>query len=196
VTLLCDTSILHRVRRGRLGIEPFDPALVQPASVDVRLDHRFVRFDPAADTPIDPALDQVLRSYDEVVPDGEPFVLRRGEFALASTYEKITLPADLAARVEGKSSLGRLGLAVHVTAGFIDPGFTGRVTLELVNHAFAPMLLWPGMKIGQLCLVRLNDRAAHPYGSRTTGSHYQGQRGPVISRAHERFTSWSHEPAA
>jgi dCTP deaminase len=195
MTLLCDASIVRRVQRGKLGIEPFDRALVQPASVDVLLDREFLR-QRRTFRPIDPAQDQTDRWEPESVPDGQAFMLNPGEFALAATHEHITLPADLAARVEGKSSLGRHGLAVHVTAGFIDPGFTGQITLELVNHSTSRMLLWPGMKIGQLCLFRLNDPAAHPYGSRRTGSHYQGQRGPQASRSHERFTSWAHQPDA
>ena len=119
-------------------------------------------------------------------PD-EPFILHPGEFALGSIYEVVTLPDDVAARVEGKSSLGRLGLLTHATAGFIDPGFSGHVTLELSNVATLPIKLWPGMKIGQLCFFRLSSPAEHPYGSALYGSHYQGQRGPTPSRSHVNF---------
>src|SRR6201993_526480 len=123
-----------------------------------------------------------------VEPDGdEPFVLHPGEFVLASTYEVITLPDDLAGRLEGKSSLGRLGLLTHSTAGWIDPGFSGHVTLELSNVATLPIKLWPGMKIGQLCILRLTSPAEHPYGSARVGSKYQGQRGPTPSRSYQNF---------
>ncbi len=117
----------------------------------------------------------------------EPFILHPGEFALGSIFEVVTLPDDIAARVEGKSSLGRLGLLTHATAGFIDPGFSGHVTLELSNVATLPIKLWPGMKIGQLCFFRLSSPAEHPYGSAQHGSHYQGQRGPTPSRSHLNF---------
>ncbi len=128
---------------------------------------------------IDPAEDQPDLTR-LVEPDGDdPFVLHPGEFALGSTYEAVTLPDDVAARLEGKSSLGRLGLLTHSTAGFIDPGFTGHVTLELSNVATLPIKLWPGMKIGQLCFFRLSSPAEHPYGSGAYGSRYQGQRGPT-----------------
>ena len=141
--------------------------------------HRYLFIDPAADQP------DLTR---EVATSGdEPFVLHPGEFVLGATYEHITLPDEVAARLEGKSSLGRLGLLTHSTAGFIDPGFSGHVTLELSNVATLPIKLWPGMKIGQLCFFRLSSAAEHPYGSAATGSHYQGQRGPTASRSFERF---------
>jgi dCTP deaminase len=138
-------------------------------------------------THIDPSLQQdELTSL--VEPEGdEPFVLHPGEFVLGSTFEQITLPDDLAGRLEGKSSLGRLGLLTHSTAGFIDPGFSGHITLELSNVANLPIILWPGMKIGQLCLFRLSSPAEHPYGSAGVGSRYQGQRGPTPSRAYLNF---------
>ena len=121
------------------------------------------------------------------VGDGEAFVLHPGEFVLGSTWEQVSLPATVAARLEGKSSLGRLGLLTHSTAGFIDPGFSGHVTLELSNMATLPVKLWPGMKIGQLCFFRLSSEAEHPYGSQKYGSRYQGQRGPTPSRSHLNF---------
>ena len=123
----------------------------------------------------------------ETAPN-EPFILHPGEFALGSTYEVVTLPDDIAARVEGKSSLGRLGLLTHATAGFIDPGFSGHVTLELSNVATLPIKLWPGMKIGQLCFFQLSSPAEHPYGAGARGSRYQGQRGPTASRSFQNFT--------
>jgi dCTP deaminase len=136
---------------------------------------------------IDPAQEQPeLTRLVEVASD-DPFVLHPGEFVLASTYEVVTLPDDIAARLEGKSSLGRLGLLTHSTAGFIDPGFSGHVTLELSNVATLPITLWPGMKIGQLCFFRLSSPAEHPYGSNESGSRYQGQRGPTASRSFRSF---------
>lgn len=162
--------------------------MIQPASVDVRIDRFFRLFDNHKYPHIDPAQPQEdLTRLVEVAPD-EPFILHPGEFVLGSTYEKVTLPDDVAARLEGKSSLGRLGLLTHSTAGFIDPGFSGHVTLELSNTATMPILLYPGMKIGQLCFFDLSSPALHPYGSQGLGSHYQGQRGPTPSRTHERFT--------
>src|ERR1700738_199199 len=185
--LLSDRDIRAEVDAGRLGIDPFDDALVQPSSVDVRLDNLFRVFNNTRYTHIDPAVQQ-----DELTSlfhprDGEPFVLHPGEFVLGSTLEMCTLPDDLAGRLEGKSSLGRLGLLTHSTAGFIDPGFTGHITLELSNVATLPITLWPGMKIGQLCLLRLTSPAEHPYGSAQVGSKYQGQRGPTPSRSYENF---------
>jgi dCTP deaminase len=161
--------------------------LLQPSSIDVRLDRFFRVFVNTKYTHIDPSLQQdELTSL--VEPEGdEPFVLHPGEFVLGSTFEQITLPDDLAGRLEGKSSLGRLGLLTHSTAGFIDPGFSGHITLELSNVANLPIILWPGMKIGQLCLFRLSSPAEHPYGSAGVGSRYQGQRGPTPSKAYLNF---------
>src|SRR3954467_7523984 len=180
--LLSDRDITAAIAEGRLGIEPWDAGLVQPSSVDVRLDRFFRVFNNSQYTHIDPATQQ-----DElttlVEPKGDdPFVLHPGEFVLGSPLEIVTLPDDLAGRLEGKSSLGRLGLLTHSTAGFIDPGFNGHITLELSNVANLPITLWPGMKIGQLCLLRLTSPAEFPYGSSQAGSKYQGQRGPTPSR--------------
>jgi len=155
--------------------------------VDVRLDRFFRLFDNHKYQNIDPSLDQPdLTRLVEVEPD-ESFVLHPGEFVLGATFEAVTLPDDVAARLEGKSSLGRLGLLTHSTAGFIDPGFSGHVTLELSNVATLPITLWPGMKIGQLCFFRLSSPAEHPYGSDASGSRYQGQRGPTASRSFQNF---------
>jgi dCTP deaminase len=186
--LLSDRDILTEVDLGRIGINPWDPAMVQPSSVDVRLDRFFRVFENHRYPHIDPAEDQSELTR-EVVVEGhdDPFILHPGEFALGSTYEVVSLPDDIAARVEGKSSLGRLGLLTHATAGFIDPGFTGHVTLELANVATLPIKLWPGMKIGQLCFFRLTSPAEHPYGSEKYGSRYQGQRGPTPSRSFQNF---------
>jgi dCTP deaminase len=188
--LLSDRDIRKEVESGRLVVEPWDADLVQPSSVDVRLDRFFRVFNNSQYTHIDPAVQQDdLTSL--VEPEGEaPFVLHPGEFVLGSTLEIVTLPDDLAGRLEGKSSLGRLGLLTHSTAGFIDPGFTGHITLELSNVANLPITLWPGMKIGQLCLFRLSSAAEHPYGSAVYGSRYQGQRGPTPSRSSQNFRRW------
>src|SRR5512138_3032803 len=161
--------------------------MVQPSSVDVRLDSLFRVFNNTRYTHIDPAQRQDELTSLVEVPAGESFVLHPGEFVLGSTMERCTLPDDLAGRLEGKSSLGRLGLLTHSTAGFIDPGFTGHITLELSNVANLPIKLWPGMKIGQMCLFRLSSPAEHPYGSAEYGSRYQGQRGPTPSRSHLNF---------
>ncbi|EHK86935.1 dCTP deaminase [Saccharomonospora azurea] len=186
--LLSDRDLRKALESGRLGIDPFDPAMVQPSSVDVRLDRFFRVFDNSKYTHIDPKLRQdELTSMVEKDGDDDPFVLHPGEFVLASTFELFTLPDDLAGRLEGKSSLGRLGLLTHSTAGFIDPGFSGHITLELSNVANLPITLWPGMKIGQLCLFQLTSPAEYPYGSVEVGSRYQGQRGPTPSRAYKNF---------
>ncbi|WP_167478510.1 dCTP deaminase [Nocardia arthritidis] len=185
--LLSDRDIRAEIAAGRLGVEPLLENLVQPSSIDVRLDGLFRVFDNSRYTHIDPAQRQdELTSLVEPAP-GEPFVLHPGEFVLGSTLEVCTLPDDLAGRLEGKSSLGRLGLLTHSTAGFIDPGFSGHITLELSNVANLPITLWPGMKIGQLCLLRLTSPAENPYGSAAVGSKYQGQRGPTPSRSYLNF---------
>jgi dCTP deaminase len=188
--LLSDRDIRAEVEAKRLGVEPWDAGLVQPSSVDVRLDRFFRVFNNSRYTHIDPSIQQDdLTAL--VEPDGEePFVLHPGEFVLGSTLEIVTLPDDLAGRLEGKSSLGRLGLLTHSTAGFIDPGFNGHITLELSNVANLPIMLWPGMKIGQLCLFRLSSPAEHSYGSAVYGSRYQGQRGPTPSRSYLNFRRW------
>lgn len=181
--LLSDKDIRAEIASGRVSLEPFDGAMVQPSSIDVRLDRYFRLFDNHKYPVIDPAQEQPdLTRLIEVDP-GEPFILHPGEFVLGATFEQVTLPADVAARLEGKSSLGRLGLLTHSTAGFVDPGFSGHVTLELSNMATLPIKLWPGMKIGQLCFFRLSSEVENPYGSAVYGSHYQGQRGPTASRS-------------
>ena len=185
--LLSDRDLRAELSSGRIGLEPFDEAMIQPSSIDVRLDRYFRLFDNHKYPVIDPAADQPdLTRLVEVRPD-EAFVLHPGEFVLGSTYELVSLPDDVAARLEGKSSLGRLGLLTHSTAGFIDPGFSGHVTLELSNVATLPITLWPGMKIGQLCYFRLTSPSERPYGSGASGSRYQNQRGPTASRSHVGF---------
>ena len=185
--LLSDRDILAQIDAGRVGLDPYEKNMIQPSSIDVRLDKFFRVFDNHKYPHIDPAVDQPeLTREIEVGPD-EAFVLHPGEFVLGSTFEYVTLPDDIAARLEGKSSLGRLGLMTHSTAGFIDPGFQGHITLELANVATLPIKLYPGMKIGQMCFFQLSSPAEHPYGSAAYGSHYQGQRGPTASRSHANF---------
>jgi len=185
--LLSDRDILAEIEAGRVGLDPFDPGMIQPSSIDVRLDKFFRVFDNHKYPHIDPAADQSDLTREIEVASGEEFILHPGEFVLGSTYELVSLPDDIAARLEGKSSLGRLGLLTHSTAGFIDPGFSGHVTLELANVATLPIKLYPGMKIGQVCYFRLSSAADNPYGSEKYGSRYQGQRGPTASRSHANF---------
>ncbi|MEL4357742.1 MULTISPECIES: dCTP deaminase [unclassified Luteococcus] len=185
--LLSDRDIRAGVERGRIRLDPWHPDMVQPSSVDVRLDRVFRVFENHRYPVIDPAAEQPELTREVVCDGDEPFVLHPGEFVLGATWERVALGDDVAARLEGKSSLGRLGLLTHSTAGFIDPGFDGHVTLELSNMATLPIMLHPGMKIGQLCFFQLSSPAEHPYGSDAAGSHYQGQRGPTPSRSHVNF---------
>ncbi len=185
--LLSDRDILAEIDAERVRLDPLDRGMIQPSSIDVRLDKFFRVFDNHKYPHIDPAADQSDLTREVEVDAGDEFILHPGEFVLGSTYELVTLPDDVAARLEGKSSLGRLGLLTHSTAGFIDPGFSGHVTLELANVATLPIKLYPGMKIGQLCFFRLSSPAENPYGSAVYGSRYQGQRGPTPSRSHASF---------
>ncbi|MEY4994805.1 MAG: hypothetical protein RLZ65_654 [Actinomycetota bacterium] len=185
--LLSDRDIRAQIEAGRIGLDPLNMELIQPSSMDVRLDRFFRLFDNHKYPFIDPREQQDdLTRFVEVSAD-EPFILHPGEFVLGSTFEFVSLPDDIAARLEGKSSLGRLGLLTHSTAGFVDPGFQGHVTLELSNVATLPIKLWPGMKIGQLCFFQLSSASENPYGSAKYGSRYQGQRGPTASRSYLNF---------
>jgi dCTP deaminase len=181
--LLSDRDIAAEIKSDRVKVDPFEPKMIQPSSVDVRLDRFFRVFENHKYEVIDPSIEQSELTREVAVAPDEFFILHPGEFVLASTYEVITLPDDIAGRLEGKSSLGRLGLLTHSTAGFIDPGFSGHITLELSNVANLPVKLYPGMKIGQLCLIKLSSPAEHPYGSALYGSRYQGQRGPTPSKS-------------
>ena len=184
--VLADRTIVRLLEAGRIEIDPYDPALLQPSSVDVRVDRYFRVFRNNLYPYIDVRQEQ--EALTELVEIGDdPFVLHPGEFVLGSTLERVRLPDDLVARLEGKSSLGRLGLLIHSTAGFIDPGFDGHVTLELSNVANLPITIYAGMKIAQLSFVQLSEPAAVPYGAGTLGSKYQGQKGPTPSRYWQNF---------
>jgi dCTP deaminase len=185
--LMSDRDIRASIEAGEIGLEPLDMDLLQPSSFDVRIDRFFRLFDNHKYAFIDPSEQQDdLTRFIEVAAD-EPFILHPGEFVLGSTYEFVSLPDNIAARLEGKSSLGRLGLVTHSTAGFVDPGFNGHVTLELSNMATLPIKLWPGMKIGQLCFFQLSSPSETPYGSDKYLNRYQGQRGPTASRSYMNF---------
>jgi dCTP deaminase len=184
--VLSDRTIARLLEEGRIGIEPYDDSLLQPSSVDVRVDRLFRVFRNNRASFIDVKKEQDLTELVEIEGD-EPFILHPGEFVLGSTLERLRLPDDLVARLEGKSSLGRLGLLIHSTAGFVDPGFDGHVTLELSNVANLPITLYYGMKIGQVSFMQLSEPAAAPYGSGALGSKYQGQRGPTPSRYWQNF---------
>jgi len=179
--VLSDRTIREQIVAGRLVIDPFDDALVQPSSIDLRVSHEFRVFHTNRQPYIDPREPEADLTELVRVNDGEPFILHPGEFVLGSTLERVGIPDDLVARLEGKSSLGRLGLLIHSTAGYIDPGFDGHVTLELANVANLPITLYPGMKIGQMSFMDLDGPAEKPYGSGALGSKYQGQVGPTPS---------------
>jgi dCTP deaminase len=185
--VLSDGAIRRLIEAGRIGIDPYDAALLQPSSLDVRVDRLFRVFRNSRYPFIDVREPQDDLTELVEVDGDEPFILHPGEFVLGSTLERVTLPEDLVARLEGKSSLGRLGLLIHSTAGFIDPGWDGHVTLELSNVANLPITIYPAMKIGQLSFVQLSEPAEKPYGSGGLGSKYQGQRGPTPSRYWKNF---------
>jgi dCTP deaminase len=184
--VLSDATIARYLAEGRIEIDPYDPGLLQPSSVDVRVDRYFRVFRNSRYPFID--VKQEQEDLTELVKvDGDPFILHPGEFVLGSTLERIKLPDDVVARLDGKSSLGRLGLLIHSTAGFIDPGWDGNVTLELSNVANLPITIYPGMKIGQLSFVQMTEPSLNPYGSDSLGSKYQGQQGPTPSRYWRNF---------
>jgi len=185
--ILSDRTIRAEVAAGRIVIEPLDDANIQPSSVDLHLDRHFRVFRNYTMAVID--VKQNLEALTELVTvDGEePFILHPGEFVLGSTLERVVIPDDLVARLEGKSSLGRLGLLIHSTAGFVDAGWDGQLTLELSNVANLPITLYPGMRIGQISFMRMTTPAERPYGSDALRSKYQGQVGPRPSRYWENF---------
>ena len=185
--ILSDVSIRAALELGRIEIDPFDATMVQPSSIDVRVDRYFRVFENHRYALIDPKEPQEDLTTEVETEVDQPFVLHPSEFVLGSTLEVVRLGEDVVARLEGKSSLGRLGLLIHSTAGFVDPGFEGHLTLELSNVANLPIAIYPGMRIGQLSFYELTTAAEHPYGSRQAGSKYQGQRGPTPSRIHKDF---------
>src|ERR671915_417216 len=185
--ILSDRTIREEIDAGRIAIEPFDPACVQPSSVDLHVDRSFRVFHNHRYPLIDVKREMAGLTDLVDVAEGEPFILHPGEFVLGSTLERVRLPEDLVARLEGKSSLGRLGLLIHSTAGYVDPGFEGHLTLELSNVANLPITIYPNMRIGQISFFTLSSPADEPYGSSRVGSKYQGQRGPTPSRYHENF---------
>jgi dCTP deaminase len=185
--VLSDRSIREAIAAGRIVIDPLEDGYIQPSSLDVRLDHLFRVFLNHTMDVIDVKADQEDLTELVKVEEDQFFVLHPGEFVLGSTLESIGLPDDLVGRIEGKSSLGRLGLLIHSTAGFLDAGFKGHLTLELANVANLPIRLYPGMKIGQVSFFEMTTPADNPYGSKTAGSKYQGQRGPTPSRYFENF---------
>ena len=185
--VLSDRTIKRLLTEDRIGIEPYDEALLQPSSVDVRVDRFFRVFHNARYPFIDVKQPQEELTELVEIDDERPFILHPGEFVLGSTLERVRLPDDLVARLEGKSSLGRLGLLIHSTAGFIDPGWDGHVTLELSNVANLPITIYFGMKIGQVSFVQMTEPAETPYGAGSLGSKYQGQQGPTPSRYWKNF---------
>ncbi len=185
--ILSDRDLLAEINKGSIIIDPFDPACVQPSSIDVKVSNLFRVFRNHSAAVLDVKKDLTDLTELVEVADGEAFMLHPGEFVLGSTLERVAVPSHLVARVEGKSSLGRLGLVIHSTAGFIDAGFDGHVTLELANLANLPITLYPGMKIGQISFITMTSPAEKPYGSGAHGSKYQGQRGPTPSRYFENF---------
>src|SRR4051794_32325494 len=187
--VLSDRTIREEIAAGRIGIDPYDDALVQPCSIDVRVGDSFRVFRNSRYPYID--VKQPMEDLTELVrvADGEAFILHPGEFVLGVVLERVRLPDDLVATLDGKSSLGRLGLVVHQTAGVVDAGFDGHITLELANMANLPITVYPGMKIGQLSFMTLTTPAQTPYGSGSLGSKYQGQREPTPSRYYLNFRS-------
>ena len=185
--ILSDRTIKEAIAAKRIVIDPYDESFVQPSSIDLRVDRFFRVFENHRYPYIDPKTPQEDLTTLVETEEDEPFILHPGEFVLGSTLERVQLGEDVVARLEGKSSLGRIGLLIHSTAGFVDPGFDGYLTLELSNVANLPIAIYPGMKIGQISFYQLTTAAEHPYGSETAGSKYQGQRGPTPSRVYQDF---------
>ncbi len=191
--VLSDRTIRSEIEVGRISFDPYDPSMVQPSSVDVRVDRKFRVFHNARHPFID--VRQPMEDLTELVEvaGDEPFILHPGEFVLGQTLERVRLPSDLVARLEGKSSLGRLGLLIHSTAGFVDAGFEGNLTLELSNVANLPITIYHGMPIGQISFMRMDGPVESPYGSEKTGSKYQGQAEPTPSRFYLNFPNKQSE---
>jgi len=184
--ILSDRDIKKKIRAGRLVIEPFDDDCVQPSSYDLKLESRVRVFDNHKAGEIDVKKRQDVSRRVEINGDG--FVLHPGEFILGSTVESFKIPADLAGKLEGKSSLARLGLVIHATAGYVDPGFEGQLTFEISNISRLPIRLYGGMKVAQICFVMMSSPAQVPYGSKKLGSKYFGQKGPTASKVYLNFS--------
>lgn len=187
--VLSDRTIKEEIAKGRIVIEPLDPNCIQPASIDIHLDNRLLVFKNWRK----PFYIDVKQNIDDLsepvgIEEDKPFLLDAGEFVLASTLESITLPDDIVGRLEGKSSLGRIGLLIHSTAGYVDPGWHGHLTLELSNVAKLPVTLYYKMAIGQISFIRLTSPAERVYGSSGLGSKYQGQTEPTATRYYESFS--------
>lgn len=187
--VLSDRTIERLLGEDRIGIDPYDPSLLQPSSVDVRVDRFFRVFNNALYPYIDVKQEQPELTQLVEIDDERPFILHPGEFVLGQTLEWVELPDDLVARLEGKSSLGRLGLLIHSTAGYVDPGWKGNLTLELSNVASLPIALYHGMRIGQISFFQMSSPVERPYGSAGLGSKYQGQSEPTPSAFHRDFTT-------
>lgn len=186
--VLSDRTLKEEIAKGRIVIEPLDTDCIQPASIDVRLDRKLLVF-RSWRYPFYIDVKQNTDGLTELVEieDEKPFFLQPGEFVLASTLESITLPDDIVGRLEGKSSLGRVGLLIHSTAGYVDPGWRGHLTMELSNVAKLPITLYCGMKIAQISFLRLTSPAERVYGAEGLGSKYQGQSDPTPSRFYQDF---------
>ncbi|MBI2144994.1 dCTP deaminase [Candidatus Woesearchaeota archaeon] len=186
--LLSDKSIREAIAKGKIAVKPFFEDCIQPSSIDVHLDNKFLLFNRAKHGVIDVKQKQEDLMTPVEIKDDEPFILHPGEFVLGSTLESIKLANDVAGRIEGKSSLGRLGLLIHSTAGYIDPGWEGNLTLELSNVSPLPITLYFKMKIGQISFTTMSTPVERPYGSKELGSHYQGQKVPIASKFYENFS--------
>jgi dCTP deaminase len=187
--VLSDRTIKEQMAAGRIVIRPYDPHDLQPASVDLHLDRKVLVFRNNKDPFIDLRKPMLELTEPVEIADDKPFILHPGEFILGSTLEHIEIPGDIVARLEGKSSLGRIGLLIHSTAGYVDPGWKGHLTLELTNVARLPVTLYYGMRIGQISFLQMTTEVERPYGSKELGSRYQGQTDPTASRAHLDFDS-------
>ncbi len=187
LVILSDVTLREAIASGRIVIDPLDEACIQPSSIDLHVDNLFRVFRNDTTPFIDPKENQEDLTELVEIPEGRAFILHPGEFVLGSTLERVAQANDLVARLEGKSSLGRLGLLIHSTAGFVDAGWDGHLTLELSNVANLPIAIYPGMKIGQISFLQMTTEASSPYGSTSMGSKYQGQRGPTPSRYYLNF---------
>ncbi len=187
MSVLSDRDIRAAMQAGRVRVDPYDPACLQPSSVDLHLDREFRVFRNNRYPYIDVRKAQPDLTEIVSVEDDEAFILHPGEFVLGQTLEWVELPDDLVARLEGKASLGRLGLLIHSTAGYVDPGWKGNLTLELSNVANLPIALYCGMKIGQISFFKMSSPVERPYGSKELGSKYQGQSQPTASEYYRDF---------